>query len=246
MQRKFTYDQHGVPVLSNKLIEKLAEIFLRHFHPECFDKPTLTPLGSISTRLIERNGVRFSFDKDLGHRNGKKVLGRICFRTRHIFIDPSVVADGPIFNFTLAHEIGHFALHRKAPLRLPKTEDDGTLSDDTKSIFPLNRIPQSSSDRIESQANRFAAALLMPLKMVQKLVLETQELLDVPPSKRGFIYLDRQQNNRRDFQAIINQMKLKFQTSFTASKIRLVQLGILYEEISDKHISDVMSEMGIQ
>jgi len=49
-------------------------------------------------------------------------------------------------NFTIAHELGHFVLHY-------------LLSEGTKEPIQFNRY---GTDKLEIQANRFAAALLMP------------------------------------------------------------------------------------
>ena len=240
---KFRYDQHGVPILRSVQVEELAAIFLRTFHPECFGKPQLTPLARIMDRLQAKSGVRFVFDKQLGHLNGKKILGQIHLHKRLVFVDPSITTNGPLFNFTVAHEIGHFALHRKRRLTIPGMKDD-TIDDDSKSVFPLNRVPQSPRDRLESQANRFAAALLMPAKTVYQLVAETQEKLGLSVGHRGRIYLDGQPRNQADFRAIINQFKLCYETSFTAIRIRLLELGILQEVPDEKRVAEIISSMG--
>lgn len=64
----------------------------------------------------------------------------------------------PRQRFTLAHELGHFYLHLK--------DGDGNFVDSNKT---LNRGTLDSLDNEELEANCFAAALLMPSKVVAEL-----------------------------------------------------------------------------
>src|SRR5262245_8910237 len=73
--------------------------------------------------------------------------------------------------FTIAHELGHFLLHRGQTVHL----------DETRQAFTINlRDPDSSKgeDNEEREANLFAAELLMPAKFLAKdLEHETLDLL---------------------------------------------------------------------
>ncbi|WP_148616555.1 ImmA/IrrE family metallo-endopeptidase [Nocardioides rubriscoriae] len=62
--------------------------------------------------------------------------------------------------FTLAHEIGHLKLHRGRPL----------IVDSAVRINMRDATSARATDREEMEANRFAAALLMPEDMVIKAV----------------------------------------------------------------------------
>jgi Zn-dependent peptidase ImmA (M78 family) len=68
--------------------------------------------------------------------------------------------------FSLAHEIGHYVLHHKVG-----TKNDIFLD---KNLSFYTRKDQTSSDqvnqRIEREANAFAAALLMPEKLIKKYI----------------------------------------------------------------------------
>ena len=65
-------------------------------------------------------------------------------------------------NFTIAHEIGHFVLH----------------CNDLKNFFERYKhgLDRGQRPEIENNANAFAAALLMPKKMITKLVEEKKHL----------------------------------------------------------------------
>jgi len=71
--------------------------------------------------------------------------------------------------FTIAHELGHFVLHPKA---MPVFIDKSFL----KPYFSAFRNSASSTgeDRLEREANSFAASLLMPAKLVHEAIRELQ------------------------------------------------------------------------
>ena len=80
-------------------------------------------------------------------QNGKKGWG--------IIYNNAISSSGRI-NFTIAHEFGHYLLHRlKYPGGIQCTEEDMAIWD-------------SNYNQIESQANSFAANLLMPLDDFRK------------------------------------------------------------------------------
>jgi len=55
-------------------------------------------------------------------------------------------------NFTIAHELGHFKLHE----------------DIKRDIFTREQVRQFTGDGVETEANWFAASLLMPEKLVKR------------------------------------------------------------------------------
>lgn len=71
--------------------------------------------------------------------------------------------------FTIAHEIGHFLLHREA---MPVFIDKQFF----KPYFAAFRDNRSSTgeDRLEREANSFAAALLMPAALVREAIAQLQ------------------------------------------------------------------------
>lgn len=89
------------------------------------------------------------------------VLGAIAFSRRLILIDVGCVGRPP-YAFTVCHELGHWELHRQLglapPLPLPESVTGGAVD-----------IVCRSGERgaIEREADRFAAALLMPEDLVR-------------------------------------------------------------------------------
>ena len=61
-------------------------------------------------------------------------------------------------NFTIAHEIGHFILHsRTQPLFVDKSPR----------VLFRNSMSSTGEDKMEVEANAFAAALLMPRELIE-------------------------------------------------------------------------------
>ena len=93
------------------------------------------------------------FETDLSNSHNK-VCGYINLEERRVYVneqDPE-----PRRRFTAAHELGHFMLHRA------RLEENPSMS-------VLSRSPISEeTDPIEIEANKFAAALLMPEKILSK------------------------------------------------------------------------------
>lgn len=81
--------------------------------------------------------------------------------------------------FTLAHELGHYYLHKEHLISNDIIVDDGDLG--TSSM--LYRIDTNTSTEMEREANNFAASLLMPKKLVRT---AWEELKDIEELARIF------------------------------------------------------------
>ena len=99
-------------------------------------------------------------------------------------------------NFTIAHELGHYFLHKE----IIKSEEvlvDGDNSLDNNILF---RLDAAETSMVETEANNFAAALIMPESLVRK---AWEDLAD------------------------IEEMASVFKVSPSAMSIRLEKLGII-------------------
>ncbi|MBB6611788.1 ImmA/IrrE family metallo-endopeptidase [Pontibacter sp. Tf4] len=112
--------------------------------------------------------------------------------------------------FTIAHEIGHYSLHKSSSALfvdkdglIQKIEEDG--------VRVLFRDGKSSSGevKIEREANAFAAALLMPVNLLKKEI----NSLDL--------------DNYKHDEEIINELARRFKVSTIAMTYRLTNLGVL-------------------
>jgi len=105
--------------------------------------------------------------------------------------------------FTIAHEIGHFLLHR---------EDSDLFIDKTYVAFRDSESAKGE-ERAEIQANQFAAALLMPAQLVQREL--SDELVDLAATDT------------------IDQLAARFGVSVQSMAFRLENLGLMSKSESD-------------
>lgn len=87
---------------------------------------------------------------------GEGVLGASYMDERRIVVDQSVMSNDGRFRFTAAHELGHMLLH-------------GTQRAGGSDSLQLLRDRDA---KLERQADRFAAAFLMPLSLVVRSLVE--------------------------------------------------------------------------
>ena len=96
---------------------------------------------------------------DRGIFSDPRLLGGIDLEAKTIFVNASVQDHDGRYSFTVAHEIGHHVLHREAHLAKVTEEGNSILCREV-----------ANKPQIEIEADRFAAALLMPASLVSKAV----------------------------------------------------------------------------
>jgi Zn-dependent peptidase ImmA (M78 family) len=102
--------------------------------------------------IAERQGVDVIF-ADFGDAN-EQVAGFCDFSSAKLYVNASDVTQRQ--TFTIAHELGHWVLHRRLFEANPKSYQ----------IFP--RFQDVDSHNIyEQEANHFAANLLVPLRLLK-------------------------------------------------------------------------------
>jgi Zn-dependent peptidase ImmA (M78 family) len=81
------------------------------------------------------------------------------------------------FRFSLAHELGHFVLHKEVykSFKIKSTKDFRNL---------INKIPQREYNHIETQANKFASYFIIPRK---NLYLEKEKIISSEPTIRRML-----------------------------------------------------------
>lgn len=170
--------------LSNKTIERKAEALLTRFR-----QPPI-PVTAIAQSLgLEVEPVNLGDDV-----SGVLVVsgdrGVIGFNSAHALVRQ---------RFTIAHECGHFVLHRS---------EDSLFIDKQYRAFFRNEKSAKGTDWRERAANTFAAALLMPEAMVRRAArLHEFEL--------------------GDEDGPVAELARAFQVSSQAMTFRLVNLGII-------------------
>ncbi len=130
--------------------------------PEAARQPMVDLDTIVFDYLCERDELAVDLEADLADEDGEEVLGKTTFRPGRILVNLRLRPDSGRFRFTLAHEVGHWILHR--PIILAQVEQVGLFSDEQPTSMPstLNRsLTELSPPPEEVQANRFAASLLI-------------------------------------------------------------------------------------
>lgn len=147
------------------------------------------PVEQIAVRYgiqIVRSAAEWSESGFLLRDNGRIIIG-INSRNSH-----------KRQRFTIAHELGHWRLHKGKPL----------IVDQSVMINKRDGVSSQASDREEIQANQFAAELLMPRHLVDR-------------------ELRRQIITARSREELITALARVFDVSNDAMGWRLINLGVL-------------------
>lgn len=159
---------------------------------------------------IDFDDLHHRYDKPRPSSGDSEILGAID-ANGSIFIDESLDPEEypdneGRYRFTIAHECGHWILHRNLILR------------DFKSVYQKTMICRSSGgkSRVEWQADYFAACALMPRKLVcsayERSLLQCNESSPAP----GITNIER-------------NLASRFVVSLKAMRIRLDALGLTHK-----------------
>lgn len=129
-----------------------------------FDLPV--PVESIAEHFL-----KYDLEiTDQGLFANPSFLGGISFETNTIFVNASIEDHEGRYTFTIAHEIGHHVLH--------KDLYDELISDRSQIMCR----EEKKKPLIERQADRFAAALMMPRHAIS---VEVKRLVQMKPQSLG-------------------------------------------------------------
>jgi Zn-dependent peptidase ImmA (M78 family) len=229
------------PILSAEQIEQKASVLLTHFHKQYFDYIKPTPLLDITRFLSEKYSITFIFDNTLGFsEDGARVLGACNIRKRVLLVDSSLKNDEHKFNYTLAHELGHLALHRNLKIQLDSTNNPNEPKDTVKESGYETSNLNTEADWVEWQANQYASCLLMPKTIMKAALILKQRELGI--SRTGKIFVDNQSCNQVDYFEIISRLSVFFKVSRTAVEYRLNKLNLVDDRRRGfRSISDILS-----
>lgn len=124
-------------------------------------------LGNISELDLPINISKITDDEDLtiviGDFRDQRVSGAFNRNEKKIYVSKSDAYTRKAF--TVAHELGHYFLHQ----------------DENEEVFLrlYNDEPDTPVDVREVEANKFAAALLMPSELVERYWLVTGNIVDI-------------------------------------------------------------------
>jgi Zn-dependent peptidase ImmA (M78 family) len=226
--QKLKFDAHGVPYLKATEIEAIAYELLEKYCPQVLTTATLTPVLDIIEELKEKTKLQSAIE-DLGNIEGKKVLGKVSFKRRTLFLDKSLLEERKIqFRFTAAHEIGHWVLHRYKQLKLENQKlNTEELIDDESSICRLEQ--RTPKEWLERQANVFAASLIMPRNTFHDELVRSQKEIGILRNF-GIVFINDENYNRKDRMMILAMLSDKFQVSKQSIEVRLNTLKLVVDE----------------
>jgi hypothetical protein len=147
-------------------IERLAEEFLAWIPTYIWDGATLpVPIEDIADTHL---GLLVRDVEDLGTAPGAPAIGEgqslsglLLPTMGEIWVNAEEARQWPARRrFTIAHELGHWRLHRDA--------DERAVFCRSASIEPDVARPREPLPPTEDEANLFAAAVLMPARLVQE------------------------------------------------------------------------------
>ena len=210
-----------VPYLKCNYMEAVAQKLLFEYEQE---RGQLTP--PIPIEDIIENHLKLSLEIDnLQDELGlSDVLGGIYFPERRIVIDSSLTEEDGRYNFTAAHEVAHWELHRELFMPNPnQTNLFGTYSN--KNIICRDSNRQKSE---EFQANFTAACILMPRDLLAQAVREYygKEAYLFKRGTRFSQYNDCLNHVARNF-------NVDFGVSIQAMMIRLEQTQLVRDTTAD-------------
>lgn len=149
-------------------------------------------------------------------------LGCLEVNANHVILNSVGAENDGRYRFTMAHELGHYLLHSSL------FRDQGVLSvgesEETLSVS------ESGSRRLEYQANKFAACLLMPEKLVRCLYgifFDMYVHRKYGDSFHPLWYNPKQRETWDSYKYVVTPMTLLFNVSQQAMDIRLKSLGLL-------------------
>lgn len=235
MSRRAAFRQHRVPFLHERAIEDHARLLLDEWAE---NRPAVTqppvPIEEILECHLQLDCLISDLRAELGHPD---VLGGIWFGDRVIKVDQSL--DPAVnskmlgrYRFTIAHEVGHWRLHRQHMMNDPSAQ----------SLFETNSEPafvqrSNANPPEEVQANAFAACVLMPRQMVFDQWAQwrgSDDQVAITDLNIGDYHDERRANEEMAMDAFCKPLADRFEVSAQAMRYRLQKLELLVREIQPR------------
>jgi Zn-dependent peptidase ImmA (M78 family) len=241
-----------VRYLSEDEIEKEAELLLAEY-AETVGAPIKLPVP-VDEITIYHLALRLDFadlHETLGIpmlRGQPDILGAIWVHKETVLIDRSLdpkrnPSMSGRYRFSVAHEIGHWRLHRSY---VAQDADPASLLDGSSQPTVICRSGQTKAP-IEWQADRYASSMLMPknlvyamwhrqfqhLRPISLVTLKTKEIeiLAAEMIARGGMVCDRKLMDDALVEHVARPFARQFDVSPAAMRIRLEKLGLLLRQV---------------
>lgn len=170
--------------------------------------------------LAQEEGLNYAY-QDLPDNQ----LGRFDLMESKIVLNKEGLSNFDRLRFTMAHEYGHYKLHKT----LLQAQNVHSFGDTEDSITEMITIRDNDRKWFERQANHFASCLLMPAKLVGILfsALHKEFVQDIYGDKLGPIYYNENQpETYSTYNTIVSGMAEMLNVSKTAMKLRLERLKL--------------------
>ncbi|MCC5786915.1 MAG: ImmA/IrrE family metallo-endopeptidase [Phycisphaerales bacterium] len=223
--------KHRVKYMPPVHIEREANLLLDEWAAKGNEITVPIPLDE----LVEIHlGLPFEIEDLRSRFGGNDVIGAIWFNDGTICIDASL---DPVeyphlrgrYNFTVAHEVGHWRLHR---VQLQEDPNERVLFEtDSQPAFVCR---DSNRAREEIQADMFAGCLLMPRALLRAQWKDWRG--DEAPVQDADLRVRQFEGDRkRDVEiareAFCKPLAERFEVSAMAMRIRLESVGLFVKEI---------------
>lgn len=224
-----------IPRISAEYIESKAERMLGRTNPQVFWSPRPTSLGRIVSACEESGSLIYEHADDLKRRG---LLAECVISERPVRIRVNeTLRHRPDFPFTLAHELGHFALHRN----LDVPPDYMQLRTPVRDLVSGRKLIETTREQLEWQANRFAAALLMPRHGLQAVLMAAT--IHVFRGLGQFqIHLNDDSVSVREHNSVVGFVARYYRVSRQVARNRLFDEGMIvdHRDANTAHISRVL------
>ena len=239
--QQIKYDAKGVPYASAQQLNNFATAVINEFSPDVLKEPDSVRIEDLAEFHCHANLEIRSITQD------KSILGATLFNggcikvyddgwtpvqfpKRTILIEEDMKFNKQIgrYRFTLAHEISHLLLHSGANCSTGTISRNATENETVIMCRPGESIsnrtkPQSTADWLEWQADRMAAALLMPeptFKYVVEVFMKNSGAGSIAEIK---YMIDKNWSNVTD--ELLFKLGQIFEVSKTAARYRLRDCG---------------------
>lgn len=214
----------GLKRLSAKQIDEIASNFINEFRPEILNYGLAIPSFDLLKHLEKKDNLKFKYSQIKDDKKND-VLGYFDSEMNEIILNESI-KNTPREPFVLAHELGHYVLHKE--LKVNKTLYNN-FKDTSFNFFEQNYVLNNPKNWVEWQANCFASCLLMPEKSFKAVLYVVQKNMGI--SKAGRIFLDSQDCNKIAHRDIIDRLALHFNVSKVSVDYRLNDLKLIDKPI---------------
>lgn len=168
---------------------------------------TATPLPVPVEAWVESPlGLRFGV-ADLSHL-GTDVLGLARPKDRELWVSETIADQESRFRFTIAHELGHIVLHSKIQAEFRELAEGAYLQ-----------------QRVEREADRFAASFLMPVAPLGVTICDVCARFELDPRALLYAMQSGESTALRLFRAkVVPAVSRRFGVSLSAAAYRFADL----------------------